>query len=375
MSYTAYSLLIGNFFSLQDDMIDKLAKIDAGLSIYYLSLMVIFITMFTREFFNTTVFKKIDFSLKFGICVIILIAITSSFSEYILNISILSSLLFLSYIFLIGIYFIVKKVQNSGYFLIAWGVNLFGTILFLLFNMGVYVPENGNYNYFYELCIIFEAFLFSVILSKKLTKTKELAESVAIHKILVRELHHRIKNNLQFIVSMYRLKLRKFLDKEARAILGEAEQHILSISKIHEILYANKNLSSIDSKEYFLELLKEVQQSFAFDNIEIKIDATNEIDSNDAIYCGLIINELVTNAVKYAFKGKDGGVIEIDYRKENRLNILKIRDNGIGFEKSINPNSFGLALVAKLVELELHGKINFLNNNGAKYSITWLEIP
>lgn len=154
-------------------------------------------------------------------------------------------------------------------------------------------------------------------------------------------------------------------------MLGEAEQNIRSIGKIHEILYAHQDITALDANEYFEELIAEIKRGYPHTRIEINIDAKESLLLEQAIYCGLIVNELVTNALKYAFDEK-GGTILISLQKEQGKFILKIEDNGRGFDVNAQQNSFGISLVERLVKDELHGKASFKSSvKGTQCLITW----
>jgi two-component sensor histidine kinase len=188
-------------------------------------------------------------------------------------------------------------------------------------------------------------------------------------KILIRELHHRIKNHLQFVVSLYRLKLKKYLNHDGKIMLEEAEHNIRSIGKIHEILYASNNASTIDANKYFLELVDELKKGYATNNIQINIDANIELDSEVAISCGLILNELVTNSIKYAF-GTKKGIINITLHELLGNKVFTISDNGIGYNNNTQ-KKFGLSFVERLTVSKLNGTIEIDTQNGTVNTISW----
>ena len=277
----------------------------------------------------------------------------------------------LLYILAIAVYLVYKKEENSVYFLVSWGVNITGTFLFLLYNMGVYIPHNGEYWYFYELSMVFEGLVFSIVLSKRLNRTKALASALDTERILIRELHHRVKNNLQFIVSLYRLKLRPSLDAIGKAKLVEAESNVRSIGKIHEILHAHQNISELAASVYINDLIKEIKRGYPQSNITVVIEADEVVLSIDhAIYCGLIINELVTNALKYAFDAHEGEII-LHLTYAQKTYCLEIYDNGKGFEWDDERDSFGLSLVKRLIHDELKGTLHYEHAHGSHYTIRW----
>lgn len=154
-------------------------------------------------------------------------------------------------------------------------------------------------------------------------------------------------------------------------MLGEAEQNIRSIGKIHEILYAHQDITALDANEYFEELIAEIKRGYPHTHIEINIDAKESLLLEQAIYCGLVVNELVTNALKYAFD-EQGGTIIVSLEKKQGKFILKIEDNGKGFDVNAQQNSFGISLVERLVRDELHGNASFKSSTkGTQCLIAW----
>lgn len=371
LSYTGILFLVMKSFFSNESMITW-SYIDAYLGPLYTIGIPLSILAFVRDFMHLERFPKINRSFKWLLLGCGCFSLMYLFgSDIIFDWIMYYMCLILLYILAIAVYLVYKKEENSVYFLVSWGVNVMGTFLFLLYNMGFYIPHNGEYWYFYELSMVFEGLVFSIILSKRLNHTTALATSLATHQILVRELHHRVKNNLQFIVSLYRLKLRKHLNTEGKTMLGEAEQNIRSIGKIHEILYAHQDISTLDANAYFGELISEIKRGYPHIDIEIVIDAKVSLLLEQAIYCGLIVNELVTNSLKYAFD-KNGGTIKITLDKERHKFILQIEDNGKGFDISVYQNSFGISLVERLVRDELHGKLNIKSDNkGTQSLIKW----
>ena len=227
-----------------------------------------------------------------------------------------------------------------------------------------------NFPYFYEGTIFLEALLFSMALSSRLNKTKELEISVQKNDILTRELHHRIKNNMQFIISLYRLNLSEFINDTINEKLMNTENTIKAISRTHEILYNQNNLESLDMKNYFEQIIQELESSFRIDNIKIVYNINTNVDVSKSIICGIILNELITNAIKYAFPNRDGEIhISLEKTKNNQTRFV-IEDNGIGLEDELhNLNGFGIVLISNLVRNELEGDIEFTTNKGTKIEI------
>ncbi|MCD8544395.1 MAG: hypothetical protein LRY52_05915 [Sulfurospirillum cavolei] len=371
LTYTGMSFLVMEPFLSHQEML-AWARIDAYLGPLFTIAVSVAIIVFIQDFMRIKRYPKLYRSFQWlllgsaGFSLLYLV-INEGMFEWIMY----YMCFILLYILAIAVYLVYKKEENSVYFLVSWGVNITGTFLFLLYNMGVYIPHNGEYWYFYELSMVFEGLVFSIVLSKRLNRTKALASALDTERILIRELHHRVKNNLQFIVSLYRLKLRPSLDAIGKAKLVEAESNVRSIGKIHEILHAHQNISELAASVYINDLIKEIKRGYPQSNITVVIEADEVVLSIDhAIYCGLIINELVTNALKYAFDAHEGEIIlQLTYAQKTYC--LEIYDNGKGFEWDDERDSFGLSLVKRLIHDELKGTLHYEQTHGSHYTIRW----
>jgi two-component sensor histidine kinase len=211
-------------------------------------------------------------------------------------------------------------------------------------------------------------------ISEKTFSEQKLKESIKEKEILLKEVNHRVKNNLQVISSILNLQSSYIKEKKTLNILRESQNRIKSMSFIHEILYQNKDFSEINFSEYIVSLSKNLVQSYGFYdyliNFEMSLgDISLHLDIS--IPCGLIVNELVSNALKYAFVNIEKGVINIKLFESNGNVHLIIQDNGLGLPKEMNyknTESLGLQLVNALVE-QIDGKIELDNNYGAKFTI------
>jgi len=187
--------------------------------------------------------------------------------------------------------------------------------------------------------------------------------------VLLREIHHRVKNNLQVISSLLNLQSGYIEDKKSLEIFRESQNRVRSMALIHEKLYNSKELNKIEFSEYIKSLTKDLFNSYNIDNDRISLRSDFEgiyFEIDTAILCGLIINELVSNSLKHAFpNGKKGEVfIGINKIQDNKY-VLILKDNGIGFPQNLDfkkTESLGLQLVITLTE-QLGGVID-LNRNG-----------
>ena len=194
-------------------------------------------------------------------------------------------------------------------------------------------------------------------------KTKELSLALKEKELLLKELNHRVKNNLQIILSMINLQKSTIKSKDAKDSCNKIEQRINAIAHTYSSLVAGNRFKNVDMKMYLNNLLKDLENFFNNPNIKI----TTEIDLNlklkEAVYIGIIINELVTNSFKYAFDKGQKGEITIKLYSQNGKNVLEVMDNGKGFDKNSKSDSLGLKLINILAKSQLNGKIIFDTHN------------
>ncbi|MDX2359524.1 MAG: histidine kinase dimerization/phosphoacceptor domain -containing protein [Crocinitomicaceae bacterium] len=210
-------------------------------------------------------------------------------------------------------------------------------------------------------------------ISEKKKSSIEIEESLKEKEILLKEIHHRVKNNLQVISSILNLQSSFVQDEKTLEILQESRNRIRSMAIIHENLYRTEDFSSINFSNYFDNLTRSLISSYRIGE-EVHLDSElEEIDLilDQAIPCGLLVNELITNALKYAWKEGEAGTISMRLKETDDLITLEISDDGVGlpvpFEK-MKSDTLGLQLVETLVE-QLDGEIEVNIKNGTKYLI------
>ena len=204
----------------------------------------------------------------------------------------------------------------------------------------------------------------------------EIQASLREKEILLREIHHRVKNNMQMIQSLISLQADRIDDPEYRRPLMESNRRIQVMALVHESLYRSEKLSAIDLKQYFNDLVGRIMS--AYGDPEKTIDVIISVEPLDLhmdkiISCGLIVNELITNALKYAFNDKQQGEISIILKRQSPEQAeLVIRDNGTGMPEDFDPAqaaSLGLRLVWILARDQLDGEIHVDRAKGVYYSI------
>ena len=207
---------------------------------------------------------------------------------------------------------------------------------------------------------------------------EELMKSLGEKEIMLKEIHHRVKNNLQVVSSLLRLQSDKITDKEAIEYFRLSEQRVKSMALIHQQLYRANDLSMINFKNYLNELCSYL--FFVNDVSRSRISLEADLDElyygiDIALPCGLIVNEVITNSLKHAFPGEKSGIIKIALKKnENGVNNIIIKDNGIGsavtdFE---NTGSLGMELISTLTE-QIEGKIEMNVNGGTETIISFSD--
>ena len=210
-------------------------------------------------------------------------------------------------------------------------------------------------------------------------KNQQIEQSLAEKEVLLREIHHRVKNNLQIISSLLDKQARKSSDEAVRQLVREGQERIQSMALIHQNLYESDQLSGIDIKSYLRELTTNIQHSQVAkkqeDQIELELNVADEhLDIDTAIPVGLILNELLTNCYKYAFQGRSAGKINVAFHKEAEQYHLRVSDNGVGFrpnKSETGKRSLGLSLVRGLVR-QLDGTIEWLKvDQGTAVVITF----
>jgi len=202
-----------------------------------------------------------------------------------------------------------------------------------------------------------------------------LQTALAEKEVLLREIHHRVKNNLQVISSILNLQSRHADDDHTRAVLEESRSRIQSMTMVYEQLYQAEDLSRIDFRTYVRNLTEALHASHHANHEAIKLN--NDIDDflldiGTAIPCGLIISELVLNALKHAFPGDMEGQIDVGFRAgKNMQCTLIVKDNGVGLPDSLDldsANTLGLQLVRALAD-QLEGSIQMVREKGTEFII------
>jgi PAS domain S-box-containing protein len=208
-------------------------------------------------------------------------------------------------------------------------------------------------------------------------RTSKLSATLTEREVLLQEVHHRVKNNLQVISSLINMQVRQLQDTSSRDALQECQTRVQAIALIHEKLYQSKDYARVPFSEYAKSLAANVLSATGVSSTDIVLDLAMEdlsLAVDKAIPCGLILNELITNAVKHAFPDARQGTIRVQLRRaKEREIVLAVGDDGIGMSATFDlrtSSSLGLSLVYTLVE-QLEGRVEILHDRGTTFQITF----
>lgn len=202
-----------------------------------------------------------------------------------------------------------------------------------------------------------------------LESNKELKRALSDKEVLLKEIHHRVKNNLQVISSLLKLQSESIGDEDIIEKFKESMNRVRSMALIHDKIYRSDSLNQVDFNEYLTNLIHALFHSYNVSSNTISLSISSDdvyLDLDAAISCGLIVNELVSNSLKHGFPEGKSGEISVKVSESDGKYMLVIRDTGIGLPDSVNinhPESLGLQLVYMLVE-QLEGSVSFENKHG-----------
>ena len=354
--------------------------------------------LFTKNFLNVVQYRIHNKILNIFLIIIpvsiIFFLLTDKYDKY-RNIF---TMLLLVYLMYLRIFASLKKNKQAYFILFGWFIFVISGMLMFLSSAGI-LNLHSSFPYVIEVSFVLEAVIFSIALANKINilqkekneanqnlllqktneainlekrvkeKTKDLNQSLDENKTLLRELNHRVKNNMQMIVSLVRLQLDEVKEEKLRSVLLTIQNRVNAMSHLHELLYKQDNFSHINTYAYFEIIIHELEDSYNF-NTTINLNVTVDLKVEEAIYCGLILNELITNAFKYAFES-NGGIINVDLHQQENVYILKVCDNGKGFANNNERSSLGLSLVETLTQHQLDGTFELDSIDGVTALIIW----
>jgi PAS domain S-box-containing protein len=192
-------------------------------------------------------------------------------------------------------------------------------------------------------------------------------------ELLLGEIHHRVKNNLAIISALINLQIENLKDDESKIIFEETKDRIYSMALIHNQLYQNKSFAQIEFAQYITNFCLYLSKSYQTNpNIELILKTEPVfLDIKTAIPCALILNELITNAFKHAFKNQSNGKIEIGLKREGGKINFYVSDTGTGMDSiQLHANSMGMSLITSLID-QIDGKLDYKNQNGSVFLIVF----
>jgi two-component sensor histidine kinase len=373
----------------------------------YISLLVIPIILFTIEFLNMYKFERL-YSILRTYLFISPVIIILSYDNIVFNLNVVALYIPLGFIIIFaGFYALYKGEKQAKFYIAGWTFVIISLMMSVIKSMGI-IDVTKYFYYTNEVAFVLEALLFSIALAHRIKilaeqknesdkqimqlqeekqqrltklvdeKTLQLQESLQEKDTLYKELNHRVKNNLQMVLSLLNLQISKTKLGRTKNELIETKNRIISISNLYENLNMDGSDKNISTGEYCTNIVNNLNHNF-LKKIEIKYHIEHELEVDKLVYFGLIVNELVTNSMKYAFDSniltrvfKSDDKISITLYKEKSMIYLIIEDNGIGFEEKIT-DSLGLEIVKTLVVKQLLGDIKIESENGTKVIITWEE--
>jgi two-component sensor histidine kinase len=228
--------------------------------------------------------------------------------------------------------------------------------------------------YLFVASSIRESKALLIRLEEKNESQRIISGSLKEKSVLVSELHHRVKNNLAIISSLFNLRITDDLHEDAKKVLVDSSNRVYSMALIHNQLYQSEQLHDLDFGIYANTLIDQINESYPMMDKKILIEKNIDsiyLDINTAIPCGLILNELLTNCYKYAFALRIDGRIVINFTKRNKKCIMTVKDNGCGLpDDYLNKQSLGITVIEAFTE-QLDGNHFYKNDNGTYFELNF----
>ncbi len=241
--------------------------------------------------------------------------------------------------------------------------------------------SNNQRNIFISAFVVFfiaAGFLLYRYQTKKKTsdllsvKNQQITEALEEREILLKEIHHRVKNNLQVISSLLKLQAGSLQNEAAVDAIKEGQHRVKSMALIHQKLYSAEDIRGVDIQDYFENLLLELKQVFGAIDVSSDVNTSGlKMDIDTVIPLGLIMNELITNALKYAFVDMDNARLDLSVEEQSDRLIIVLKDNGVGMDESAmeQHNSFGWKMIRSLSR-KVKAEIEVINNQGTTVTLS-----
>ncbi len=372
---------------------EQMAKL-IPFSTFIVAIPVFFLALFTRSILELEQYPTLHRILNYMLMVFPLLIVMTYLFELNQYRSIFSILL-LAFLVFTTMYAFLKKNRQAKYIIVGWIVFFSSALFMWLSSLGVY-DIFATYPHYTEYSILAEASAFSFALAdriKQLTevqkefiayqnkettrltemvqnRTVELEKSLADNQFLLKELNHRVKNSMQTIISFLRLQYDETENPKSQTLLKNIENKIFAINELYALLNRKENIATVKAQQYFSKIINNVQSTFHREGIIVHLDADTILPSEDAVYCGFILNEALTNIYQHAFNHKEDGDIYITLTEETNAYRFVIEDNGSGYTDKTD--GLGTMIIETLATVQLEEKIEVdTTPNGVKIIIDW----
>ncbi len=370
---------------------------DIKITVFKITMLVITAALFSIHFLRTNEMPVVHKGYKLFIFISFLEMIILSFPKFHnLDIVILTGALFIIFNLWAGVISYTHGNKQARLFIVGFGI-VFISYLFIILDALGLTSIMQDFQNILTISTALEALILSLAFADRyailqnekekvdarileesthrtklikeevVKKTLELNSALEIKELLLKEVHHRVKNNLQIILSIIRLQNDEMEDEVVNEKFTNLENRINAISKTYNMLLIKDDLEEIDMQEYIDSLLFDIQETLYHKNKEIKISSSINamVPLRESVYIGLIINELVTNTYKYAFDEKAGTIIISLTQKKNHY-TLTIEDDGKGYHLEDKQKTLGLKLIHTLVYDQLDGEMETQTNSHTK---------
>lgn len=374
--------------------------VDIKITVFKITLLVITAALFSMHFLKSTHIPAIHKGYKMFILVSLAEMFILSIPQFHnLHIVILTGALFIIFNLSAGIFSYYKGNTQARLFIVGFGI-VFVSYLFIIFDAIGVTSIMQDFQNILMFSTAFEALILSLAFADRYTllqkeketvdkqiilestnrtkmvekeveiKTQALNTALESKELLLQEVHHRVKNNLQIILSIIRLQNDEIENQHMAEKFKNLENRINAISKTYNMLLIKENHEEVEMQAYIDSLLLDIQETIHHNtvNIEIKTEIDATIPLRESVYIGLIVNELVTNAYKYAFDDQKG-TVSISLQHQNTHYTLCIQDDGKGFTPEEYTDSLGLQLIHTLVYDQLGGEMEISTNHHTQYTI------
>lgn len=368
------------------------------MNIPMVAIVIVAASWYAMNFLETKRYQKIDKTYKlFILLIIVQVPFLGLSYFYVPDVVVYTGLVFIFFNTYAGYYIYKQGYTQARFFIAGWIILILFYMLLIMDSLGIYTTPNlpiwmmfaTSVEALFLLLAYVDLFALAEKEKKRLNsalideyrlrqnliegevavKTEELSLALDQKEVLYKELHHRVKNNLQLILSISRLQQHYSDDKTEHAILKQYENRIGAISKVHELLYQSDYTGQIDMSIYIKELIEGMKVTLQELSIRLNCEVKATLPTRESIYVGLVINELVSNAVKYAYD-EEGGEIYIRLQQSGSSYDLEVYDEGDReVEMQADKESLGLKLIDTLVVMQLKGSIEVDSSRGVHYKI------